>query len=203
MNKKIYLFILILFAVTNLSCSVYETFVNMSRLKFKLGDVNNFTISGVSVSNKSRLQDFSSVELIKLSSSFAQGKLPVSFTLNVEAKNPNDGKGGYPKTSASINSFPWRLEIDDKETITGNIGSPVSVPGTGEVVTIPMQMSLDLIPFFRDKGYEAIINLALNIGGYKKSASSLALYAQPTVNTAIGNISYPRELKIVSYEFTE
>src|SRR5690606_15946405 len=125
MKRSYLLLVLISFALSGISCSVYETIVNISRLKFKLGDVNNFLISGVSVSNKSRVQDFSAVEILKISSAFAEGKLPVSFTLNVEAKNPNDGTGGYARTNATIESFPWRLEIDDKETISGNIGSAV------------------------------------------------------------------------------
>jgi hypothetical protein len=203
MKKIIYIVLFLLLAVPNWSCSVYQTIVNISRLKFKLDQVNNFLVSGIPVSNKTQLKDFSAAEILKISSSFAQGKLPVSFTLNVQAKNPNDGTGGYPKTSATIKSFPWRLLLDEKETISGNIGSPVSVPGTGELTNIPIQLNLDLMTFFKDRGYESLINLALNIGGYKKSASSVALLAQPTVGTSIGNITYPGELKIVSYQFTE
>lgn len=202
--KKLLLPALILYiSFSNISCSVFETIVNISRLKFKLGDVNNFTISGVSVAGKTRLQDFTAVELLKISSSFAQGKLPVAFILNVQAQNPNDGTGGYPKTNATIQSFPWRLELDDKETISGNIGTPVTVPGTGELTVIPMQMNLDLLSFFKDRGYESLINLALNVGGYKSTPQSIALFAQPTVRTSIGNVTYPGELKIVGYQFTE
>jgi hypothetical protein len=203
MKKIIYIVLFLLLAIPNWSCSVYQTIVNISRLKFKLDQVNNFLVSGIPVSNKTQLKDFSAAEILKISSSFAQGKLPVSFTLNVQAKNPNDGTGGYPKTSATIKSFPWRLLLDEKETISGNIGSPVSVPGTGELTNIPIQLNLDLMTFFKDRGYESLINLALNIGGYKKSASSVVLLAQPTVGTSIGNITYPGELKIVSYQFTE
>jgi len=203
MKKTIYLVVFLALALLGWSCSVYQTMVNISRLKFKLDQVNNFQINGVSVSNKTKLKDFSAVEILKISSSFVKGKLPASFTINVQAKNPNDGSGGYPGTNAVIKSFPWKLIIDDKETISGNISSPVSVPGTGEVTIIPIQLNIDLMDFFKDRGYEALINLALNIGGYKSSAMSIALLARPTVSTAIGNITYPGELKIVSYQFTE
>jgi hypothetical protein len=203
MRKTLYLVLFLLLALPNWSCSVYQTLINVSRLKFKLDQINNFMISGVSVSNKSQLKDFSAIEILKISSSFAQGKMPVSFTINVQAKNPNDGTGGYKRTNATINSFPWRLLIDDKETISGNISSPVTVPGTGEITAIPIQLNIDLMTFFKDRGYESLINLALNIGGNKNSASNVALLARPTVNTSIGNITYPGELKIVSYQFTE
>jgi hypothetical protein len=199
--KKV-IFLSLVFFFTNISCSVYETFVNISRLKFKLGNVNGFNLNGVAISNKSKLQDFNATEILKISSAVAQGKLPITFTLNIEAKNPNDGTGGYKKTNATLQSFPFRLLIDDKETISGNIGAPVTVPGTGEITILPLQMQLDLVDFFANKGYESLINLALSIGGSTGSSSRLALYAQPTVTTAIGNITYPNELKIISAEFT-
>ncbi len=201
--KKLYAAILLLLAFSGISCSVYQTMVNVSRLKFKLGSVNNFQLNGVAVSGKSKIGDFSAADILKISTAVARGTLPVSFVLNVEAKNPNDGTGGYPKTNATLQSFPWKLYIDDKETISGNINSPVTVPGTGEIVDIPLRLNLDLVKFFKDKGYDSLIRLALNIGGYQKSQSSLSLMAQPTVATAIGNITYPNEIKIVHMEFTK
>jgi len=200
MKKVILLSIVIMFS--NLSCSVYETFVNLSRLQFKLGNVSGFSLSGIDLSAKRKIEDFSAMEVLKISSDFASGKLPVSFTLNVEAKNPNDGTGGYRSTNATIKSFPWRLLIDNKETITGNIGTPVTVPGTGDAVNIPFSMGLDLIPFFKERGYESILNLALNIGGYSGSASKLALFVQPTVTSSLGDIRYPEEIKVVDFQYS-
>jgi hypothetical protein len=184
------------------SCSVYQTMVNLSRLKFKLGDVNNLTLSGINISNKKSLADFNAVELLKLTTVITSGKLPASFTLNVEAKNPNDGSGGYPKTDATLKSFPWKLEIDNIETISGNIGNPVSVPGTGQVTNIPLTMNIDLIEFFGNKGLDNLVNLALALGGQEGSSSKLTLYATPTVSSPLGDIKYPGELKIVDQTFT-
>ncbi|MGB5287142.1 MAG: hypothetical protein WBN42_01520 [Ignavibacteriaceae bacterium] len=199
--KKI-LFLSVLLLLTSLSCSVYETMVNLSRLKFKLGNVNNLTLSGINISNKKSMSDFNAVELLKLTSVITSGELPVSFTLNVEARNPNDGSGGYPKTDATLKSFPWKLEIDNVETISGNIGNPVSVPGTGDVTNIPLTMNLDLIKFFGNKGLDNLVNLALALGGQQGSSSKLTLYATPTVSSPLGDIKYPGELKIIDQSFT-
>jgi hypothetical protein len=200
MKKIILLFISLMFLTT--SCSVYQTVVNLSRLQFKLGDVNNFTINGINISNKRSLQDFNALEIINLTQTISSGKLPASFTLNVEAKNPNDGSGGYPKTNATIKEFPWRLEVDDVETIAGNIGTPVTVPGTGEIQNIPLTMNIDLMQFFGNKGLDNLVNLALTLGGQQGSSSKLALFATPTVTSPIGDIKYPGELKIVEQSFT-
>ena len=198
--RKIFLLISVIFLIT--SCSVYQTIVNLSHLQFKLGKVDNFQLGGIDISGKSKLEDFNFQDLLKLTKAFSSGSLPASFILNVEAKNPNDGTGGYKKTDASIKSFPWRLLINDKETVSGNIGQPVLVPGTGEITQIPLTINVDLIALFKDKGYEELINLALTLGGKKGSSSKLTLYASPTVSTSLGDIKYPGELKIVDKEFT-
>ena len=164
--------------------------------------MNKFTVSGIDITHKKKLNDFTALEALKLSSVFASGELPVSFTLNIEAKNPNDGTGGYTKTDATINSLPWRLLIDDKETIAGNIASPVTVPGTGEISLIPIKIDLDLMQFVKSQGYESILNLALAMGGREGSAARLTVFADPTVSTPLGNLNYPGELKIVDYKFT-
>lgn len=203
MKKFILFTFLLTMIISGIQCSVYETLTNISRLKFKVGTVNGFQISGVSISGKSKIGDFNAIDLLKLTSGFAQGSLPASFVLNVEAKNPNDGTGGYKRTDATLQNFKWRLFLDDKETIAGELDQPVNIPGTGDVTMIPLRINVDLMKFFKDKGYESIINLALALGGNKGSSSKISLYATPTVSSPFGNITYPGELKIVDYSFSQ
>jgi hypothetical protein len=202
MKKSLSIIILLSLVISGIQCSVYESFTNLSRLQFKVGQVDGFQINGVSISNKSKLSDFNPLDLLNISSSFAQGTLPASFVLNVDAKNPNDGTGGYPKSDATLQGFKWRLFLDDKETVSGDIDKPVTVPGTGEIATIPIRINLDLLKFFNDKGYESIINLALALGGNQGSSSKVSLYATPTVSSPFGNIKYPGELKLVDTQFS-
>jgi hypothetical protein len=189
--------------ISGIQCSVYETLTNISRLQFKVGNVNGFQISGIPVSGKSKLSDFSAIDLLKLTSGFAQGSLPASFILNVDAKNPNDGTGGYKKSDATLQNFKWRLFLDDKETISGDIAQPLEIPGTGQVTSIPLTINIDLMSFFKDKGYESIINLALALGGVQGSSSKITLFATPTVSSPFGNITYPGELKLIDTEFSK
>jgi len=202
MRKLVLIILSVAITFTIYQCSIYQTITNLSRLQFKLGEVNSFRVNDLDISNKSSLNDFNATDLIKLTSSFAQGKLPVSFVLNVDAKNPNDGTGGYARTDATLKSFKWRLFIDDKETISGDIDSPVTVPGTGEVTKIPLRVNIDLLQFFKDQGFDRVINLALALGGKNGSTSKITLFATPTVSTPIGNITYPGELKIIDTQFT-
>jgi hypothetical protein len=203
-SLKLVLPLLLLFAFSNLSCSVYQTIVNASRLKFKLGNVNNFTLAGINLTNKKSVNDFSPLEALKLTASFSRGTMPASFILNVNALNPNDGTGGYPRTDMSIVAFPWRLMINNKETVHGDIAAPVPIPGTGEAVVIPIQITVDFYQFFKEKEYQDIISLALKLGGFGGGNSvDLALYVKPTVSSSLGNITFPQEIKVINYEYTK
>ncbi len=189
-------------SLCTLSCNVMKEIqnavTNLSRCQFKLANINNFSLAGVSLTGKSGI---SVMDGITLAAAFARGQLPASFTVNVAAVNPNDGTGGSPKSAATLTSFAWTLLIDNATTINGDISSPITIPGTGQESIIPLRMSLDLVKFFKDKGYDSIINLALALGGANSSPSRLTLRARPTVKTDFGPITYPGEIDIVDREF--
>ena len=190
LRSTIRILIFFLLVIGEFGCSAYETIVNLE-------------LAGIPLKNKLSINDFSTLETMKLSTAFVRNTLPLTFTINVDAKNPNDGTGGYPRTNATIVSFPWRLFLDDKQTVTGNIGSEVAVPGSGETTKIPLKVTIDLVQFFKEKGYQGILNLALNLAKESSAPSKITLYAQPTVGSQLGNIKYPKEIKIINLEYSK
>jgi hypothetical protein len=182
-------------------CAVLKTLTNVSRLQFKLDNVNSFKVDGISISNKSKISDFGTFEIINLTSKLASGKMPVSFTVNVAAKNPNDGTGGHAASDVSLKSFAWDLYLNDKKTISGNIDRPVNVPGVGEATVIPLTVEMDLFQFFGNGGINEILNLALKLGGKESAATNVKLVAQPVLGTMIGDLTYPEPITIVSTTF--
>lgn len=212
--KKYYYTIVVslLIAAFAVGCStlkqVVNTLENMKRLEFKLGNVNNFRLAGINITNKKSVSDLSMSDAFKLTTAFTSKRLPAEFILNVDARNPNTAKAATGNTStssnttASITQFEWRLLIDDVPTITGNIASPVTVPGQGETTVIPLTVSIDLFEFFGKQGYDKLIDLATAIGGSGNSAR-LKLDAKPTVKIGSFPITYPGRLTIVNHEFRD
>ncbi len=192
-------------AATNDGCATLAdlagTMSNLQRLKFKVAGVSGFTVAEIGITQKQRLSDFSLLDGIRLLAAYQGEKLPASFTLNVEAVNPNDGTGGAPQTASTLTSFAWRLLIDGKQTVAGDISRPIEIPGTGQASVIPLKIELDLVAFFKDKGYEDLLNLALALGGMKSDITRLALDAQPRVTTPLGEIAYPGRITVVSKEY--
>lgn len=202
MKKTIILFSGLILFIT--SCSVFNSLMNLSKLKFKLGNVNNFKVGNTLISNKSKLSDFSAADILKLTSQVVSGKFPVSFTVNVLAQNPNKVKSDNNGiNNISLKSFPWTLYINDKKTISGNISNPVNVPAVENATVIPLDMKLDLLEFFKGDGLNNLVNLALSLGGQKGSSSKIKIVAEPVLGTPMGDMSYPNPITIIDKSFNQ
>ncbi|MGE5479327.1 MAG: hypothetical protein ACM3U1_02760 [Chloroflexota bacterium] len=185
---------------------VSKTIGNLQKLKFKLDNVSGFRLAGVNLSNKSRLSDISVSDALNLTRAFGSKRLPAEFTLNVAALNPAESGGATQPTKSSASGarlvgLDWRLFIDNVETVSGDISSPVTIPNAGEQTIIPIRINLDLMSFFGNQDYERLINLALALGGQGGSAARLKLDARPTISTSFGNFTYPNRITIVNTEF--
>ncbi len=181
---------------------ITNALANFQRLEFKLANVTGFRIAGVDIASKRSLSDLSITEGIALTRAFTSKQIPAEFTLNVDARNPNDGSNGKPTAAATLVGMDWKLYLDSKETISGDIASPVSVPASGQSTTIPLRMQVDLYRFFGERGYDGLVNLAMALGGVQGSTSKVMLDAQPKVNFRnYGEFTYPGRIKIVDTEF--
>lgn len=199
--KRKWIIGILLIAVAAGACSVLQTISNISRLKYKIASAANYQLSGVEIRNKKSLKDFNAMEVLKLSGGLMRGSLPLTFTLNIEAKNPNDGSGGFPATDISIANFPWRLFVNDKEVVSGELKEPVLVPGKGEATIIPLQIQFDVAKSFKEKSLDDLLSMVLQVAGAGGSTSNLKLKAQPSLGTPIGVIKYPDEITIVDKTF--
>ena len=168
---------------------VSQALSNLKNLQFKLESVQGFSVAGVQVNGKSQISDFSLTDGLKLTQAFGSQSLPADFLLNVAARNPNDGSNGNMKSTMTLTKLDWILYIDNVQTISGIMDKPFEIPGNGQSTIIPVRVSLDLFKFFRDKGYDGIVNIALSLGGVKSSPSRLRLDCKPTVQSPFGPIS--------------
>lgn len=202
---KIHLGILLLCVLLLHGCETFSeiarTLTNLKRLQFRLEGVDDFSLAGIRISQKSQLRDFTIADGIQLLAAFRGKRLPARFLLNVEALNPNDGSGGSTKTISTLTRFDWRLLIDDQPTISGGIDRPLEIPGTGQASLIPLRMELDLYEFFGEHGYNDLLNLALALGGKRGDIARVSLDARPSVSTPLGDIAWPEPITIISKEF--
>jgi hypothetical protein len=202
MKRAFYILAFVILCISvDFGCSgVNDAVKNAQRLQFKLGKVDNLKIAGVNLSNINSINDINLLQGANLLAAFTSGNLPASFTVNLIAKNPNT-PGGSKESSSLIKSLDWRLLIDNKEMINGEINTPITIPGVGQETTIPIPVSFDFLKLLGNGGYESLLNLALKIGGKGGTSSRLTLKIQPTIDTFLGGISYPGEIDVIDKEF--
>jgi hypothetical protein len=177
---------------------IQQTLSNLSRCSFKLNGLSNFQLAGIGLDGKTGLDLLDGARAL---AAFGRGELPASFTLNVLVRNPNDGTSGTTRSAVVLSGFAWNLRLDDTPTISGDIQEPVTIPASGSETVLPLRMKLDLLQFFKDKGYQKILDLAFSLGGAKGSTSRVTLKAKPTVRTDYGTLAYPGEIDIIDTEF--
>lgn len=198
---KIKIIPILLFILFITACGVFNTLGEFSKLKFRLSSADNIILGGINIDHKKEFDDLTAEEIEKLYKVVYQEKIPLSFNLNIEVLNPNSGKDNIPPADIILKSFPYKLYVNEKETISGNIKAPVTV-GAGESdKTFSMKISVDLWEFYKGNNFNNTVEPVLKYGGIDGITSHLKLEVRPEIETPAGNYEYPDYITVVDYQF--
>ncbi len=174
------------------SCDVVKQAQQMGSLincDFSLKSVENITLAGVSVQQVQSLSSLNVLDVGKLTAALAGGALPLSFTLNVQARNPN-------KSAAGMNRMEWILLIDDIEMTKGILNRKINIPANNGTSVIPLQMNFDLKKVLSNRSGDALLNFALGLAGAGNTPSRITLKAKPTISVSGYSLDYPGYITI-------
>jgi hypothetical protein len=189
--KRTLAFLFVILALA--SCTVVKQIqqaTSMSQCEFKLNDVQDIRLAGVLVQNIKSASDLNFSDGARLAAALTSNTLPLTFTLNVEAHNPNE-------QTAGLNRLEWILLIDDIEMVNGVNETPVSIQGKGSTV-IPLSMNIDLRKALSGKSGQAMMNFALNLSGANGVPTRIKLKAKPTILVGRFPLSYPGYITVTS-----
>jgi hypothetical protein len=179
------------------SCDVLQQAQQMATLAkcdFRIRTVENTSLAGVNVQRIQHLSDVNLMDAARLTAAYAGKSFPLTFTLNVEARNPNAG-------TASMQRLDWILYIDNIEMASGTNTQPITIPGNQGTAIIPLQISTDLKKSLSGKSGDAILNFGFNLAGAGNTPSRITLKAKPTITISGFQVSYPGYIS-VSQEFS-
>lgn len=209
MRKKILVSIVALsvFAFSLLmACSPDDPFT-LLRCQFRIDNTEDFVVAGIQLDS---LENLSPAQILEVISTWTSGSCPVDFTLNVGIYNPNDGSTGPDIIPATLTSLVWDLYLDGDSgdsfdttwVATGIMDEALEVPGSGETVILPLDISFDAFVVMSEVGPLEFIDLALAIGGIDSDLRDedhlgrVLLVAVPTVTTPLGPMTYTGSLCI-------
>jgi LEA14-like dessication related protein len=172
------------------SCAQIQQLTNLVSCQFRVSTVDNVNLAGVNVEKIKSYSDLNLSDGIKLLGAAAQGTLPLSLTVNVEAKNPN-------AQMAALNKLDWILLIDDVQMATGSTTQRVEVPPNGTGI-FPIQVTSDLAQVLKGQSAQNIVNFGLNLAGYGSRPTRITVKAKPTILIGSTAIMYPGYINIKS-----
>ena len=209
MRKRVLISIAVLsvFAFSLLTaCSPDDPFT-LLRCQFRIENTEDFVVAGIQLDS---LENLSAAQIAEVVSTWASGSCPVDFTLNVGIYNPNDGSTGPDIIPATLTSLVWDLYLDGDSgdsfdttwVASGVMSEALEVPGSGETVILPLDISFDAFAVMGEMGPLDFIDLALAIGGIDSGLRDsdhlgrVLLMAVPTVTTPFGPMTYSGSLCI-------
>ena len=170
-------------------CSILSEMISFSQCEFRLATVENITLAGVNVQHIHKLSDLSLLDAGRISAALISGPLPLSLTLNVDVRNPN-------QQQASMNRLDWILLIDGQEIVQGSSGERLSIPPNNGTGTLPLHITADLKSALSGHSGEALLNFGLNLAGAGNTLSRITLRANPYIVVGGRELSYPSFIDI-------
>ncbi len=164
-------------------CDILNQMVTFSKCEFKMNSLTNARLAGIDVQSKKSYTDLNLMDVASLTQALLNGSLPLTFNLNVEAKNPNT-------TDASMHKMEWKAFIDDIEMATGVMDKKTSIP-PGETKVIPLKVTIDLKKALSGKNKDALLNFGFNLAGAGSYPTRVKLDVKPTVYVGSMTLVYP------------
>lgn len=170
-------------------CGQLKQLMNFSTCEFRTEKVDNLTLGSVNIQNIKSVSDINLLTMAGLLKTVSSGKLPLQFTINIEAKNPNEG-------IAAMNKIEWIAEIDSTELTRGVINERVEI-AANSTASFPVHVQTDLLEVFKGKAGKSLINLALNlVGADGQPTSKLAIKVKPSIMIGTYPLSYPGYINV-------
>lgn len=176
------------------SCEVFQQAQKMANLvncDFSLKTVEGLSLAGVNVQQVQSLSNLNILDIGKLTAAISGGQLPLDFTLNMQARNPNASPAGMTR-------LEWILFIDDIEMTKGTLNKQVNIPANNGTAMIPLHMNVDLKKVLTDKTGDALLNFAMNLAGAGNKPTRFAVKARPTISIGGYSLDYPGYITIKS-----
>jgi len=148
-----------------------------------MNTLTNANLAGIDVQTKKSFSDLTLMDAANVSKSLLQGTLPLTFTLNIEAHNPNT-------SAASMQKLEWRAFIDDIEIAAGVADQKISIPPAGSQV-IPLLVQVDIKKLLNNEAKNTLLNFGFNLAGAGNYPTRVKLDIKPTVYVGTFPLSYP------------
>ena len=179
--------LIVLFVALGLSSCEILTQVaqmaNFANCTFDLNSVNQIQMLGVNLSKGMTKSDLNAAQLLTLANAIMNKKLPVTFNVNLNVKNPN-------AIPASMAKMDYILSLNGKQVVSTTLNNGISVPANSSN-TISIPITTDLFQLFSGESADAIVNLAFKLAGASSEPVNVGLKVKPYISINNQQLAYP------------
>lgn len=179
--------LIVLFVALGLSSCEILTQVaqmaNFANCTFDLNSVNQIQMLGVNLSKGMTKSDLNAAQLLTLANAIMNKKLPVTFNVNLNVKNPN-------AIPASMAKMDYILSLNGKQVVSTTLNKGISVPANSSN-TISIPITTDLFQLFSGESADAIVNLAFKLAGASSEPVNVGLKVKPYISINSQQLAYP------------
>lgn len=176
------------------SCSFLKDLTTLGKCEFRITTLENPELAGIDVSDIRSFSDLDFAEMTIITASLMKGVMPLEFTLNIEARNPNP-------VPAAMNKLAYMAYIDEVEVASGELVKKIEIPANGGVTSIPLRLHTDLLALLENDSRQALINFGLNLADVGDKPTRVSLKVKPVILIAGKEIVYPGYFT-VNYDFS-
>ncbi len=179
--------LIVLFVALGLSsCEILNQvaqMANFANCTFDLNSVNQIQMLGVNLSKGMTKSDLNAAQLLTLANAIMNKKLPVTFNVNLNVKNPN-------AIPASMAKMDYILSLNGKQVVSTTLNKGISVPANSSN-TISIPITTDLFQLFSGESADAIVNLAFKLAGASSEPVNVGLKVKPYISINSQQLAYP------------
>lgn len=179
----------LLLMVTVSGCASIRQMTALRNVRFAFASVSDVRFAGVPIGPGTNFSQLGLTDLARVSAALVAKRAPLELVAHVNATNPEENL-----VAARMLELGWKFYVQDQETLAGRIGQPVVIE-RGQTVDVPVAVGIDLMKVKSGTARE-LFDLAVAIAGNGPIRQDLKLELTPTIDTAIGPITYPSPIVI-------
>ena len=185
MKKIIRILAIVMLAASFTAC---EELAQLANQAAQVMNLKNCTFDCSGINNINMLGDLNAAQVINVTNSLMNKKLPVTFNVNLDVDNPNS-------IAASLGKMDYIISLNNKEVISSTFTDGFSIgPNSKGQIAIPI--STDLFQLFSSETKDAVLNLAFKLAGAKSDPVNLGVKVKPYIKISNQSLAYPDYITI-------
>ena len=162
--------------------------MNLKNCTFDVNGLDKINMLGINIHKNMSLSDLTASQVLNVTNSLMNKKLPVTFNVNLDVNNPNS-------IAAALGKMDYIIALNGKEVISSTFTQGFSIgPNSKGQIAIPI--STDLFQLFSSETKDAVLNLAFKLAGAKSDPVNLGVKVKPYIKVNNQSLAYPDYITI-------